>query len=55
MVKPIEKVFICLSLEEVAVDAGHEGLIAVDLYFTNCGDLQDILDQQLRGCIFSRV
>jgi hypothetical protein len=48
MVKPIEKVFICLSLEEVAVHAGHEVLMKVDLYFTDCGDLQEILDQQLR-------
>jgi hypothetical protein len=27
---------ICMSLEEVAVPIGHEVLMAVELYFTDC-------------------
>jgi hypothetical protein len=27
---------ICMSLEEIAVPVGHEVLMAVELYFTDC-------------------
>ena len=48
MVKPVEQAPICLSLEEVEVHAGHEGLMEVDyIILLNVGNPQDILDQQL--------
>jgi len=36
MVRPIEQEPIHLSLDEVAVRAGHEVLMVGDLYFTGC-------------------
>jgi hypothetical protein len=43
MVRPIEQVPICLSLEEVTVHAGNQGLMKIDKCL-----LKGILDRQLR-------
>jgi hypothetical protein len=36
MVRPIEQAPICMSLVEVVVRAGHNVLMVVDFYFTDC-------------------
>ncbi len=49
MVRPIDKASICLSLEEVAVHAGHKVLMKVDDNSAlSVGDQQGISGQQLR-------
>ncbi len=48
MVKPVGQSPICLSLEEVGTNDGHEVLMEVDyIILLNVGNPQDILDQQL--------
>ncbi len=51
MVRLIEYAHICLSWKEGAVRAGHKVLVDVDgNILLIVGDLEGILDQQLRPC-----
>ncbi len=47
MVRPIGSAPICLSLDEVAVLVGHEGLMELTYFSPIVGDPQRILNQQL--------
>ncbi len=44
IVRPIECTPICLSMEEVAVHAGHKVFMEVDYILLDVGDPQGILD-----------
>ncbi len=48
IIRLIEYFPIHWSLKEIAVHAGHEVLIVVDLHSSNCWDPQGILDQYIK-------